>query len=405
MVFSTLFPNHAQPQAGVFIRERMFRVARHLPLAVISPVPWFPFQSIIRRWRPHFRPPVFAMEEMAGIEVFHPKFLSFPGFFKRLDGIFLAIGAWRCLSKLKRQGRVDVVDAHFAYPDGYAATLIAGWLGLPCTITIRGTEARLARSKPFRRLISKALHRAQRVFAVSSSLAALAVNMGLSREGVRVIGNGVDLEKFTPIEQRKARGLFGLPENAKVLITIGALVERKGFHRVISSVERLTSREPNLHYLIVGGASPEGNLEAELRRQVERAGLTDRVHFLGPYAPEDLHLPLSAADLFVLSTRNEGWANVILEAMACGLPVVTTDVGGNREVVCRPELGSVVKFDDAPSLDGAILQGLSKQWNRVAIRAYATENSWDGRIKTLLAEFSELVRVDRSKAGGQSAGR
>ena len=405
VVFSTLFPNQAQPQAGLFIRERMFRVARHLPLTVVSPVPWFPFQSIIRHWRPHFRPPVAAWEELDGVEVFHPKFFSVPGLLKGLDGFFIAIGAWSCLAALKKKERVDVLDAHFAYPDGYAATLLAAWLGVPCTITLRGTEARLARSRGFRRLLASALFRAQRVFSVSGSLALLAATLGLARERVRVIGNGVDLEKFTPIDRNAARQILGIPREAVVLVTVGALVERKGFHRVISSIERLASKVPNLHYLLVGGASPDGNIEGELHRQVARAGLSDRIHFLGLYAPEDLHVPLSAANLFVLATRNEGWANVILEAMACGLPVVTTDVGGNREVVSSPDLGIVVPFDDSAALDEAIFRGLKMEWDRAAIREYAIQNSWDERVKVLIDELTLVFKRGREGEGKQRAER
>jgi teichuronic acid biosynthesis glycosyltransferase TuaC len=117
----------------------------------------------------------------------------------------------------------------------------------------------------------------------------------------------------------------------------------------------------------------------------------EHVRFLGPMAPEQLKLPLSAADVFVLATANEGWANVFLEAMACGLPVVTTDVGGNREVVCRQELGTIVPFGDAKALAAALEQALERCWDRQAIIAYARENSWDKRIDKLVERFCQLT--------------
>jgi glycosyltransferase involved in cell wall biosynthesis len=181
-----------------------------------------------------------------------------------------------------------------------------------------------------------------------------------------------------------------LPEEAKVLITVGGLVERKGFHRVIACLPVLLKKHPNLHYLIVGGACPEGDMKQALKDQAAKLGLTERVHFLGPISPDDLKWPLSAADIFVLSTRNEGWANVILESMACGVPVVASDVGGNAEVVCREELGKIVPFDDQIALTGALDEALSHQWDAHAIRAYAEANSWNSRVDVLTELFRKV---------------
>ena len=100
VVYSTLFPHSVRPNVGLFIRERMFRVARHLPLVVVSPQPWFPLQGLIRLWRPHFRPPAPRREVQQGIEVFYPRFLSVPGLAKGLDGFFMALGS---LALLKRR--------------------------------------------------------------------------------------------------------------------------------------------------------------------------------------------------------------------------------------------------------------------------------------------------------------
>ena len=145
VVFTTLFPHPGQPLAGVFIRERMFRLGKVLPLMVVAPVPWFPFQGLIRRWRPHFRPLAPSYETQQGFVVYHPRFFSIPGQFKWLDGLFMALGALATLLNLRRQQDFDFIDAHFAYPDGYAATLLGCWLNRPVTITIRGTEVPLAR--------------------------------------------------------------------------------------------------------------------------------------------------------------------------------------------------------------------------------------------------------------------
>lgn len=392
VVFSSLFPSPAQPNAGLFVRERMFRVGAHVPLCVVAPTPWFPFQSLLRRWRPHFRPTPPAMDEQQGFHVWYPRFLSFPGLFKSLDGVLMALCAYTRLRQLRREGRLDLIDAHFAYPDGYAATLLGRWLGVPVSITMRGTEERHARTPGLRDRVRKALMGCQQVFSVSAALRQIALDMGVPASKVEVVGNGVDAHKFRPLDRQACREALGLPQDAPVLVSVGGLVERKGFHRVIDVLPDLVQRHPDLQLLIVGGPSAEGNNRAELEAQVARLGLERHVAFLGTRKPEDLSAVLSAAGVFVLATRNEGWANVFLEAMACGLPVVTTDVGGNREVVCRPELGAVVPFGDALALRDALQHALGHEWDGQAIRQYAIDNAWDERVTRLLNAFTRLTQ-------------
>jgi glycosyltransferase involved in cell wall biosynthesis len=391
VVLTTLFPHAGQPTTGLFIRERMFRVARLLPLTVVAPVPWFPFQALLRRWKPHFRPPAPAVEMQEGIEVRRPRFLSVPSAFKWLDGWLMAVSCLPMLLRLKRDFGCNVIDAHFAYPEGYAATLLGRWLHMPVSITMRGTEVPLARDPRRRRRMIKALQRATRIFAVSDSLKRHAVCLGVAGDKILVVGNGVDTAKFHRLDRQAARQRLGLAMDAPVLVSVGALVERKGFHRVLECLPALRRRFPGLRYLVVGGAGPEGDWNARLRKSVSDLGLQDCAVFLGALAPEELNVPLSAADLFVLATRNEGWANVFLEAMACGLPVVTTDVGGNSEVVANANLGMLVPFGNPDRLAQAIADALVRDWDRDAIVAYAESNSWERCVRTLAEEFAAIA--------------
>lgn len=390
VVFSALFPSAVRPGAGLFIRERMFRVARHRPLAVISPQPWFPGQALIRLLRPGYRPQAPALEIQQGIRVYHPRYLSLPGLLRRLDGWSMALASVGLMRTLKRQG-ARLIDAHFAYPDGEAATRLGRWLKLPVTVTLRGTEVPHSKNPSLRPRLSRTLKAADRVFSVSDSLRRLAIELGAPAAKTEVVGNGVDIEVFHPLDRAAARARFQLPDCARVLISVGGLVERKGMHRVIEVLPALLECHPDLHYLIVGSASPEGDNRAELGAQVARLGLADRVHFLGALPPAELKWPLSAADVFVLATRNEGWANVFLEAMACGLPVVSTDVGGNAEVVCRDALGSIVPFGDSAALQQALDAALNRDWDRGAILDYARDNQWDRRVTQLLRAYEPLL--------------
>jgi len=403
LVLSSLFPSPTRPTSGVFIRERMFRVAKYLPILVLSPRPWFPGQGLLRLLRPGYRPSAPRRETQEGIDIFRPRFLALPGVGRWLDGVSMAACSYLTVRKLQEARDIRLIDAHFAHPDGEAAVQLGRWLGLPVTVTLRGTEVPHIRDARLRKRIARTLGRADHVFSVSESLRQVALKLGTPIARTEVVGNGIDIGRFQPMDKAEARRRLGLTSDARVLISVGALVERKGMHRVIDCLPELLLKHPNLHYLVVGGAGPEGDIGDRLKSLAASKGLAERVHFVGPVPPDELKWPLSAADIFVLATSNEGWANVFLEAMACGLPVVTTDVGGNREVVCRPDLGIVVPLNDRDQLISAIDAGLDRRWDRASIRDYATANRWDMRVQQLIRTFRRLMTASRDPAGNPQA--
>jgi teichuronic acid biosynthesis glycosyltransferase TuaC len=224
-------------------------------------------------------------EVQQGIEVHHPRFFCIPGIGKWLDGLFLALGSYRTVRRLVRQHDLRVIDSHFGYPDGYAATLLGRWLDLPVAITLRGTEPRHSRTPTLRPLLVRALQRAQRIITVSDSLRRQALELGIPGDKITVVGNGVDTEKFFPMEACVARKAWGLPEEGRFLITVGGLVERKGFHRVIEVLPELRKQYPDLHYLIVGGASAEGDWTERLAGHGARGGPAGLCAFHGYRGP------------------------------------------------------------------------------------------------------------------------
>jgi teichuronic acid biosynthesis glycosyltransferase TuaC len=390
LVFSSLFPSGAAPTNGLFIRERMFRVAKHVNLTVLSPVPWFPGQNFIRFFKKDYRPQPPRMEIQQGITVHFPRFFSFPGIFRNLDAFMMFVCCFFLVRKLRNEQDIEIIDSHFTYPDGLAATNLARTLGLKSIITLRGTEVPHARKRGRSKQLAKAWKRADKLFAVSKSLALCAVELGVDPQKCTVIGNGIDTEKFQPLAKADAKRRLKIGEDEKVIITVGGLVERKGFHRVVQCLPELLEVNPKLVYLIVGGVSAEGDYRPQINALAEQLGVTKHVRFLGPLAPEELSVPLSAANVFVLSSSNEGWANVILEAMACGTPVVATDVGGNAEVISSDELGYIVPFGDRQKLLGAIQRALDCDWSVAALTEYAQENHWDHRIKLILEEYDHV---------------
>ena len=400
LVVSSVFPNSMQPGLGVFVRERMFRLSRRCPVKVVAPVPWFPFSSLLKKG---YRPGVPYLEAQDGIEVFHPRFLSVPGVFKCLDGFFLFLSTISTARKIRKGFDFDIIDAHFVYPDGLGAILLGKVLRKPVAITVRGTIRKLSRYALRRVQIGYALRRAAKVFAVCEDLKAAAIEAGALPEKTVVVPNGVDTGKFRPMERGEARKALGLPDDARIIISVGGLVKRKGFHRVISVLPELKKTFPKLKYVAVGSGSVEGDYEPVLRRMVKELGVEDDVIFAGQQEHKELYRWLSAADLFCLATSNEGWANVFLEAFACGLPVVTTRVGGNTEVVPEGLCGAFFDLDDAAGMKEAIAAALNKDWDRKMIMDRARQNTWDSRMAALERELGEAAGSVTGAALGKAA--
>jgi teichuronic acid biosynthesis glycosyltransferase TuaC len=207
-----------------------------------------------------------------------------------------------------------------------------------------------------------------------------------------MIGNGVDLEKFSRQDRGAARARLNIPLESQVIVSVGGLVEGKGFHRIVPLLPALKAQFPHLLFLVVGGGASHGDMLAQLKELVKVHDVEAHVRFCGSQLPSELKWFYSAADVFALATRYEGWANVFLEAMACGLPVVSTQVGGNAEVVPRSDVGTLVPFFDADAFSNALSHALNHAWDREGIVAYAKSNAWDRRVEQVIEVFERVVR-------------
>ncbi len=401
LVFSSLFPSAASPGAGLFIRERMFRVAARLPLVVVAPQAWSPFDGLVRLVRPAFRPPAPVFERMAGIEVHRPRFLSIPGILKRLDGWLMARGSAATVRRVAAALDATVIDAHFGYPDGAAAVRLGRALGLPVVITLRGSKDRNLLGGSREAGLREALAGAAQLVAVSGSLVRdVGQPLGQAAARFALIGNGVDTDRFAPVDRVQARARLGIAPDAPVIIGVGNRIPLKGFQRVIPIVARLRQRFPGLVYLIVGGGAGQADLGPDLARQAAALGLGDAVRLCGPQSPDALRWHYGAADVLAHASEYEGWANVLLEAMACGLPVVCTDVGGNAEVLADPALGTLVAWWDEGAFEAALARALAHSWDRQHIRAHALANGWDARVDQLVALFERVSAATGARASG-----
>jgi teichuronic acid biosynthesis glycosyltransferase TuaC len=297
----------------------------------------------------------------------------------------------------------DVVDAHFAHPEGVAAALLALIFRRPFTITMRGSEPRHVRRRFRRRLISWALGRASVVFAVSDELARLAVALGASPDSVRVTINGVDTNVFARISPT----LPSTPKKSHEILSAGRLVNTKGHQRVIRAVAALVRRGVPVRLRILGehGRGVRSH-ERELRQLVEDLSMDAHVRLDGWVPQRELANAMGQADVVCLASDSEGSPNVVSEALACGTPVVAHDVGTARRQIPDNRFGFVVAVGHQQGLEEALHRALQKQWDRDAIAAWGGAWTWDTVADELVSEFVRiappaLARCKESPAGSQ----
>lgn len=389
LVLSSVFPSEARATYGVFVRERVRHVAACCEVVVVAPIPWWPFNRWIRG-REYVGMPL--VERQDGLTVYHPRFVCLPGVGKCFDGMLCFLSLLPFIAWLRRRFPFDLIDAHFTYPDGLAGVLLGRVFGLPTVVTVRGTHDVRHSGYALRRpQIRFALRAAAGVITVSESLRRFVASLGLREGDVRVIPNGVDRSRFFPSDRRAAREALGLPPDRVILLAVGNLVEGKGHHRVVETLPALLARCPDLLYVALGNGGSGGGYRRLLQGLVARHGLGEHVRIVPPRPHGEVRLWMAAADLFCLATRSEGWCNAIAEALACGLPVVTTRVGGNAEQVREGRDGFLVPFWDERAFCDALLRALEAPWDREEIARRAAGGGWDRAAVDIVAEFRRVL--------------
>lgn len=383
--FTTLYPNAAWPNHGIFIENRLRRLAAvgGVELRVVAPCPWFPFPSpLFGDWARWARAP--RRERRHGIAVEHPRYLLPPRIGMTPAPLLLALGARRAIAGLAADGfDFDLLDAHYLYPDGVAAVILGRWLGRPVVLTARGSDAtHLPRFAVPRRAIAWALRRAAGLAAVSDSLRQALIGLGAPGEAVRVLRNGVDLDLFRPAADRGAMRA-GLGLDGPALLHVGHLVPLKNQALVVRSLPLLPDAT-----LLLAGDGPE---RPALARLAAELGVAGRVRFLGEVPHAELPAWYAAVDLVTLTSTREGWPNVLLEAMACGTPVLAAPVGGVSEVVGAPEAGLILDAATPEAVAGAARRLLARPPPRRAVRAYAEGFSWEATTRGQVEHFRSVL--------------
>jgi teichuronic acid biosynthesis glycosyltransferase TuaC len=389
LLFSTLFPSSVRPVHGIFVETRLRELlkAGDIETKVVAPVPWFPFSG--KRFGEYGQ---FAatpyVEQRNGIEVFHPRYFLPPKIGMNIAPYTLARGAITTIKKLIRDGfDFDLIDAHYFYPDGVAASMVARQLNKPYVVTARGTDLNLIPEYPRpRRLILETAHHAVGSIGVCKALMDRLAELGADTAKLHVMRNGVDLERFYPIDRSEARQRLHFGNDERILLSVGHLVERKGHHLAIEALNAL----PKSSILVIAGNGPE---LASLKELAEARNLTKRVRLVGEVPNDQLKWWYSAADVLVLCSSREGWANVLLESMACGTPVVATNIWGTPEVVNSPNVGRLMHTRTSAALVECLNDLFSDPPSRKAVRQHAECFGWDATSKAQLNLFCNTVNA------------
>jgi teichuronic acid biosynthesis glycosyltransferase TuaC len=384
LVITTIFPNAEEITKGVYIFQIAQGLSQQVPLAVIAPIPYSPWFLKSKQYAAFQRIP--RVEEIGGIQVYHPRYLVIPKVMRSLYGLlyFISIGGF-CL-RLRKEFKPDQILSFWAYPDGFASVLIGKMLRLPVTVGCRGCDVNTAGESFLRkRMVVWALRQCRNVLAVSQAMGQVLQGLTVPMEQIAVIPNGIDPERFLMQGQQEARRQIqhlAIPPEEKVILFCGRLSPEKGISVLVDSFSMLCGKMAQVRLLVVGN----GPLRTEMTQKVLHCNLGKQVTFLEEVSHQEIPGLLNACDLLCLPSLREGWPNVVTEALACGTPVVASNVGGVPELLTSPEFGIMVPPRNAEALFNALQIALTRNWNREGIAS-----AWGQRTWSVVAQ--ELIEV------------
>jgi glycosyltransferase involved in cell wall biosynthesis len=386
LTFSTLFPNSEKPGHGIFVETRL----RHLVASgqvearVVAPAPWFPLSNpVFGQYARQAKVP--RAEVRHGIPISHPPYLVLPKVGMNVAPFLLAQAAKPTIARMIDEGYdFDLIDAHYFYPDGVAAAMLGRYFNKPLVITARGSDVTLLPKFPLpRRMIGWAANRASGIITVCNALRDEVIGLGVDPARVTSLRNGVDLQLFRPTERVKDKPF--------TLVTVGHLVPVKAQELIIGALPLL----PGVR-LVIAGEGPNRSMLEQLTRTLK---LEERVQFLGAVSQQELRVQYGAADAMVLASSREGWANVLLESMACGTPVVASRVYGTPEVVAAPEAGVLMAERTPEGIADGVKRLRAAYPDRADTRRYAERFSWDDTTAGQLTLFRSILGRKEAVAG------
>ena len=380
LVITNLFGFPWDPSRGVFNQQQFARLAQRGELSVLVAVPW---TDAFRRPGAYWSARREGRKRWPYVDYF--VFWYLPGFAQGLHSLFFFLSL-----VVQRPGTLFFTRWHamigsWGFPDAVATAAVAAITSTPVLMKVHGTDVNEYLHVPSKRWqILAAARRCRAVMSVSAALRAQLVEAGVDADRAHVIYNGVDASIFHPADMGAARHRLGVASDERVLLFIGNLKVAKGCVDLLEGFIRVAGSQPQATLVFAGGGEAQGQL---VQRAAE-AGLTSRVRLLGKVEHALLPTWLAASNVLCLPSHNEGVPNVVLEAMACGVPVVASTVGGIPEVV--PEFaGVLVPPRDTAALAGALEEALAREWDGERIAAHAKRFDWETNIEHVLNLLGE----------------
>jgi glycosyltransferase involved in cell wall biosynthesis len=383
LLITKIFPNAVHPEEAPFNRHQFAALSRYCDVEVLATIPWFPGARWFSKWPIGAGAP--RKEVIDGVSVRHPRFLYVPRVAPGLNGPLYAASLLPEVAL--RRPIPDVVVGAFAYPDGYAAVCLARLLGVPAVVKVHGSDVDvLSKQKRLRRPLRWGLQRAGRVVAVSRKLAEGVEALGVPRERIDVILNGVNGRIFRPQDRIEARRLLGRSPGNRMMLFVGHLERDKGVFDLIEAFGGLARLYADLELVLVGSGAEEQACRAAAAR------FGDRLSVVGRRPQKEVAQWMAACDVLVLPSRHEGTPNVVLEALASGRRVVATNVGGTPDVLHTGALGELVPPGDQTALCAALTRAAYEPYDPARVAALSGWMDWD---ESALRLHEVLVRAVR----------
>lgn len=392
VVVTPLFPNNSEPLRGVFVKERLLRLRKHFRIHVISPVPWsIPWGS--QTWR--IKAAIRRHQVIDGIEVWYPRYFMIPKVGRFLDGIFYCLSLLGFMKRFVDRYPCDAIIAHWAYPDAFGVTLMNYVLKKPLFIHVHGSDINIATRFYLRRkMIMFALRRGKRIFSVAYQLKEKMVALGVEKDRICAIPNGVDLRVFFPRDRDIVRAQLRLPIEKRIVLFVGNLVDVKGLPYLIEAASFLLKTRRDLLFLLLG----DGERKNKLHHMILNCGLEEGVRLLGSKPHEEIPDWMSSCDLLCLPSLSEGCPNVVIEALASGKPVVGTEVGDVPRLLTMSKGGYAVRPGDGKALADGIARTLDQVWDPGLLSRSVREFTWENTARRICRQVSEELR--RSNSSG-----
>jgi teichuronic acid biosynthesis glycosyltransferase TuaC len=354
-VVTSQFPIVGEPNRGRPVLQTVRELARIAQVQVLCPVATYPRWATPRSYL--YRAPGPA-DTCADLDVRYLPYAALPAVSRPFNGAACA----RVLHGAVRDFAPDVVLAYWLYPDAYGAMHAARRARVPLIAGARGSDLRV-RDAVSRLLTRPVVRNAARLLVVSEDLGRVAcARYDADPSRVRVIPNGCDAAIFRPQPRAAARATLGVAADARVVAYVGRLVPEKGLRELADAMQAMAGTDPRVQLVLVG----DGPMRAELDARLQPLGA--RARLAGAQAPEAVAQWMAAADVVTLPSYSEGHPNVLVEALACGRPVVATPVGGIPEVVDDAS-GVLVPVRDATALADALRAVLARDWDEAALTA------------------------------------